>query len=192
LVVHARARASATVPLSLAAPPCSVLRHAQARRPGEGASLARPRRRRNWPLTGRSTILGCRLAGTGHPPLCAVSYERRVETHVASVYFKCFKCFKGTLQVFHTDATKVYRDVAYVAMVVHVCCKLWFSMFHLFFRRMLQVCLTGCCICFHTYDANAFIWMLHMFTMVLSVLDTCFFCFQSMLKLLHLDVLKLD
>ena len=47
--------------------------------------------------------------------------------------------------MFHTDFAKVDRDVA---MVVHVCCKRLFPMFHLFFRRMLQVCLSGCCICF--------------------------------------------
>jgi hypothetical protein len=30
------------------------------------------------------------------------------------------------------DIAKVDRDVAYVAMLVDVCCKLLFSMFHLF------------------------------------------------------------
>jgi hypothetical protein len=57
--------------------------------------------------------------------------------------------------VFHTDVAKVDcdvakvdRDVAYVAIVVHVCCKHLSPMFHLFFRRMLQVCLSQCCICF--------------------------------------------
>ena len=50
--------------------------------------------------------------------------------------------------MFNMDVKQVDRDVAYVAMVVHVCCKRLFSMFHLFFRRMLQVCLSECCICF--------------------------------------------
>jgi hypothetical protein len=45
--------------------------------------------------------------------------------------------FKGMLQVFHTDVVKVDRDVAYVAMVVHVCCKILFSMFHLFFQAYI-------------------------------------------------------
>jgi hypothetical protein len=36
--------------------------------------------------------------------------------------------------VFHVDVAKVDRDVAYVAMVVHVCCKLLFPMFLLFFH----------------------------------------------------------
>ena len=46
------------------------------------------------------------------------------------------------------DIAKVDRDVIYVAIVVHLCWKGLFPMFHLFFRRMLQVCLSGCCICF--------------------------------------------
>ena len=56
-----------------------------------------------------------------------------LKLHVASVYFACFKCFRGMLKVFHTDVTKVDWDVAHVAIVVHVCCKLLFSIFHLFF-----------------------------------------------------------
>ena len=35
------------------------------------------------------------------------------------------------------DVEKVDRDVVYVAMVVHVCCKRLFPMFYLCFRRML-------------------------------------------------------
>ena len=38
------------------------------------------------------------------------------------------------LQVFHVDGAKVDLDVAYVAMVVHVCCKLLFLVFQLFFQ----------------------------------------------------------
>jgi hypothetical protein len=51
--------------------------------------------------------------------------------------------------VFYMDVAKVDWDVAHVAMVVHVCCKPMFSMFHLFFT---------------TYVASVFIWMLHMFS----------------------------
>jgi hypothetical protein len=65
--------------------------------------------------------------------------------HVASVHFKYFRCFRGMLQVFHKDVTKVDEDVAHVAMgytrmlqmyvlnvssVSDVCCK--------FFIWMLQ------------------------------------------------------
>jgi hypothetical protein len=97
-----------------------------------------------------------------------------LKAHVARVRFNCFICFRGMLQVFHTD-------VAYVAMVVHVCCKLLFWMFHRFFRHMLQMCLSGCCVCFHTYDMIQvfFIWMLRMFTMVLSVLQVFLQVFQT-------------
>jgi hypothetical protein len=37
-----------------------------------------------------------------------------LKAHVASVHFKYFR---GTLQMFHADVTKVDQDVAYVAMV---------------------------------------------------------------------------
>ena len=36
--------------------------------------------------------------------------------HVASIHFKCFRCFRGMLQVFYKDVAKVDRDVAHVAM----------------------------------------------------------------------------
>jgi hypothetical protein len=67
------------------------------------------------------------------------------KAHVASV---CFKCFGRMLQGFRMDVAKEDRDVAYVAMVVHLCCKRLFPMFHFFLKHMLQVCLSGCCICF--------------------------------------------
>jgi hypothetical protein len=47
--------------------------------------------------------------------------------------------------VFKMNVAKVDRDVAYVAMVAHVCRKRMFLMFHL---------------CFWTYAASVFIWML--------------------------------
>jgi len=50
--------------------------------------------------------------------------------------------------VFQMDVAKVNRDVAYVTMVVHICCKLLFLMFHILFS---------------TYVASVFIWMLQMF-----------------------------
>jgi hypothetical protein len=78
-----------------------------------------------------------------------------LKEHVANICFKCFRCFRGTLEVFYIDVVKVDRDVskvdpdvAYVAMVVYICCKRMFPMFHLFFRYMLQVCLSRYCICF--------------------------------------------
>jgi hypothetical protein len=53
----------------------------------------------------------------------------------------CCKYFIRMLQ-------KVDQDVTYVEMVVYVCSKRLFSMFHLFFTHMLQVCLSECCMCF--------------------------------------------
>jgi hypothetical protein len=36
--------------------------------------------------------------------------------HVVSVHFKCFRCFRGMLQVFYKDVAKVDRDVVDVAI----------------------------------------------------------------------------
>jgi hypothetical protein len=46
----------------------------------------------------------------------------------------CLRYFILMLQVFHVDVAKVDQNVSYVAMVVHVCCKLLFPMFELFFQ----------------------------------------------------------
>jgi hypothetical protein len=60
------------------------------------------------------------------------------------------------LQVFYMNVVKVDRDIAYVTMVVHGCCKLLFPMLHLFFQ---------------THVTSVFIWILHLFhTYVASVL----------------------
>jgi hypothetical protein len=89
--------------------------------------------------------------------------------------FKCFRCFIGMLEVFHMDVTKVDQNVAYVSMVVHVCYKLLFLMFHLFFQTMLQVCLFRCCICFTG--------MLQVFYLdVAYVLQWIFMCFRVFLQ----------
>jgi hypothetical protein len=59
--------------------------------------------------------------------------------------------------VFHANVAKVDQDIAYVAMVVRVCCKLLFLMFRPFFQ---------------TYVLSVFIRMLHMFhTYTASVLS---------------------
>jgi hypothetical protein len=59
--------------------------------------------------------------------------------------------------VFHADVVKADQDVAYVAIIVYVCCKLPFPMFYLFF---------------HTCVGSMFIWMLLMFHLyVASVLS---------------------
>jgi hypothetical protein len=98
--------------------------------------------------------------------------------------------------VFHTDVSKVDRDVA---MVVHVCYKSLSSMFHLSFKRMLQACLFGCCICLSHICCKCFIWMLCMFAMVFKCFYKCFrwgfkcfICLFYMLHVLHPNVSKLD
>jgi hypothetical protein len=68
------------------------------------------------------------------------------------------------------DLVKVDPDVAYVTMVVYVCCKRLFLMFYLFFRRMLQVFYLDLQM-FSDICCKYFIRMLHMFAMDLK-------CFQ--------------
>jgi hypothetical protein len=46
---------------------------------------------------------------------------------VSMVLDVCFKCVD-------VDVVKVYRDVAYVTVATHVCCKRLFPMFHLFIQ----------------------------------------------------------
>jgi hypothetical protein len=79
------------------------------------------------------------------------------------------------LQVFHVDVAKVDRDVAYVAMTIHVCCKRLFLMFQLFQMDVARV-LSGCYICFilmlqvfHSDVANVFILMLQVFSSIYSI-----------------------
>ena len=93
------------------------------------------------------------------------------------------------------DVAKVDRDVAYVGMVVHVCCKLLFSMFYLFFRHMLQVCLSACCICF-THMLQVFYltvaYVCNGFKVLLGVFASVSAIFGRMLQALHSDVAKQD
>ena len=65
--------------------------------------------------------------------------------------------------MFHMDVRKVDRNIAYVAMAIHIRSKHLFQMFHLFVS---------------TYVASVSIWMLHMFhTYVASVLSRYCICF---------------
>jgi hypothetical protein len=118
--------------------PCSVFHRAQTRWPGERAfRLAGPR----LGAAGRCKAAppsSAAMGRTGRSPLCSASHGRRVKTHVASVYFKCFRYFRGMLQVFQMD--RYYKNRSGCC----ICYKLLFSMFHLFSRCMLQVCSSGC------------------------------------------------
>jgi hypothetical protein len=111
--------------------------------------------------------------------------EMLFKTHVASVCLKCFGCFRGISQVFQMNVTKVDRNVAYVAMVVHVCCKDLFLMFYLCLNILLQVCLFGCCIRFHIYVASVLSryciclqWFSSVFHIFLQVFQSMFQVFQ--------------
>jgi len=77
---------------------------------------------------------------------------------------KCFRCFVGMFQVFHGNIAKVDRDVAYIAMIVHICCKCLFPMFDLFFSDVCFKCV------------------------YLDVLYVSHICFTHMLQIFFLDV----
>jgi hypothetical protein len=121
----------------------------------------------------------------------------------ASVCFKCFRCSRGMLQLFHMNVANIHRDVAFVAKcsrgmlqvfqrhVATVCSKCFICfrrtlqvffmwMLHMFHTYVLRVCLK----CFHVASCKCFIWILHMFrTRVASVCSKCFICFKRMLYL---------
>jgi hypothetical protein len=86
------------------------------------------------------------------------------------------------LLIFHMDVAKVDSNVAYVAMVVHVCCKLLFPMFHLFFQTYVASLFIWMLHMFDTYACKCFIWILHMLCnsfkcflgIFVSVSDVCF------------------
>jgi hypothetical protein len=108
--------------------------------------------------------------------------------HVASVYLKCFRCFRGMFQLFHTDVAKVDQDVAYVAMVIYVRCKRMSPMFHLFFQRYVASVFIWdvayishiCCKCFiwmFAYVCNDFQLFLQVFQMHVSSVSSFFFLY---------------
>jgi hypothetical protein len=66
--------------------------------------------------------------------------------------------------VFHMDVAKVDLDVAYVALLYTYVSRFCSQCFIYFFRRMLQMCLSECCI-----------WFTHIFASVLSAYLQVFF-----------------
>jgi hypothetical protein len=103
------------------------------------------------------------------------------------------------LQVFHVDVEKVDWDVAYVAMVVHICAfvlnvQLFFQTYvaviwtlHMFYTYVAHI-LSGCCVCF-TWFSSGFQMFLQVFQMHVSSVSSTF---RSMLQVLHLDISKVD
>jgi hypothetical protein len=94
--------------------------------------------------------------------------------------FQVFQMFQRYVAIVFV---KVDRDVAYVAMVIHVCCKGLLTMFHLCFGTYIASVFL--CICF------SFTHMIHVFYLDVvyvckgfQVFFRCFFfkCFKSMLQ----------
>jgi hypothetical protein len=87
--------------------------------------------------------------------------------------------------VFYVDVAKVDWDFTYVVMILHVCCKCLFLMFHLFFSDVCCKC-AGSCICF--------IHRLQMFLrgccIYLQLFFECFNCFVHMLQLCSFECFK--
>jgi hypothetical protein len=96
----------------------------------------------------------------------------------------------------------VHMDVTYVAIVVQVCCKRLFPMFHLFFRRTLQIYLCACCIYFThmllvfyldvAYGCNGFQAFLGVFASISYACSKCLYvasvasrCFKNKLDVAH-------
>jgi hypothetical protein len=80
-----------------------------------------------------------------------------LKAHIATIRFKCFRCFRGVLQVFHIDVAKVDRDVAYVLHMLQWLYTYVASVYSKCFICFLETCckyflfwilLSGCCICF--------------------------------------------
>jgi hypothetical protein len=84
------------------------------------------------------------------------------------------------------DVAKVDRDVAFVAMATHVCCNNLFQMFHLFFRRKLQVCFSRYCICFTHMFVSVFSGCCICLQWLSCVFQVFCKCFRHMLQVFHL------
>jgi hypothetical protein len=78
----------------------------------------------------------------------------------------------------HMDVAKIDGDVLYVAMVVHLCCKLLFLIFHLLFQTYVASVFIWILHMFHTYVASIFLDAAYVFTMVLSIFQVFLQMFQ--------------
>jgi hypothetical protein len=87
--------------------------------------------------------------------ICCSGYTCMLQVYVS----KYFTCFRPMLQVFHLD-------VAYFRHVASV-----YSKCFIYFRRMLQVCLSGCCSCY-TYMLQMYV--CKCFTRFRRMLQKCF------------------
>jgi hypothetical protein len=80
-----------------------------------------------------------------------------LKTHVASVYFMCFRCFRVMLQMFYVHVIKV--DRLHMLQRLYTYVSIVCSKYFICFRRMLQVFhvdvayISKCFRCFHKYIA---------------------------------------
>jgi hypothetical protein len=86
--------------------------------------------------------------------------------HRAPYVFMHFRC------IFHLVLTVFYLDVAYVALVVHVCCKYMFQMFHLFQTYVVCV-LYVCFICCNGCTRMLQVYVLSFSNVCYNVLSGC-------------------
>jgi hypothetical protein len=126
--------------------------------------------------------------GELHTPTSLHSLKQQrdvaLKSHAASV---CFTCFRDMLQVFCLDVAKVDRDVACVAMVVHVCCKRMLPMFHMFFQTYVASVFIWCCICF-THMLQVFLSGCYVYLQWFSSVSGVFCkCFGRMSQVFHLS-----
>jgi hypothetical protein len=89
-----------------------------------------------------------------------------MEAHVASVCFKCFRRFRGTLQSFHMDVAKVDRGCCTYCK----CFRCMLQLFHMDVTKVDQGCCTYC---------NCFRSMLQVFQRCCS---KYFICYKRMLQ----------
>jgi hypothetical protein len=88
--------------------------------------------------------------------------------HVASLCFECSRCFMSMLQEFCAHVVKLDLDVAYVAIVLHTCCKSLFEMFHKIFQiHIIFFKVSRTYVAFLCVPYKCFICMLNMFQMLL-------------------------
>jgi hypothetical protein len=89
--------------------------------------------------------MGCRRSlGAAQPPATAILLHRDLSSAGSR------SAVLPTLPDF-TESTcckRMFQVFQMLQWFVHVCCKCLFTMFHMFFGRMLQVCLSRCCMCF--------------------------------------------
>jgi hypothetical protein len=123
--------------------------------------------------------------------------------YIAKRMFKVFRMFyRYVASVSYGVIAKLDRDVADATMLILVCCKLLFPMFHLFFSNISCKCIYLdvayvshiCCKCFiwMCYVYNGFKCFSDVLQMFQTYVSNVLFVLRRMLEVLHLNVLKVD